>query len=114
MEHIGMSTYKLGLAAAAIAGLGLAICSAQAAPATQPGAARTEGGSTLVDKIASRRCWWRNGVRRCRWVRTYGYRPTYRGRGYDGPHYPEAYRTGSQRWWQEMDRQDRGGRGGFR
>jgi hypothetical protein len=24
---------------------------------------------------------------------------------------PDAYRTGSSRWWEEMDRQDRGGRG---
>jgi hypothetical protein len=23
---------------------------------------------------------------------------------------PDAYRTGSSRWWEEMDRQDRGGR----
>jgi hypothetical protein len=54
---------------------------------------------------AARRCWWRHGVRHCQRYGVYGY---------SGPHYPEAYRTGSARWWQEMDRQDRGGRGGRR
>jgi hypothetical protein len=52
-----------------------------------------------TQEVAYRRCRWRNGVRRCRWV--------------DGPRiygYPEAYPTGSTRWWQEMDRGGRGGR----
>src|SRR5262249_50082720 len=47
-------------------------------------------------------CWWRNSVRHC----AYGYRSW----GYRGPYYPEAYRLGSRRWWQEMDRAGRGGR----
>lgn len=59
------------------------------------------------EAVAWRRCWVRHGVRHCRWT------DGSRSRGYYGyrPHYPEAYRTGSSRWWQEMDRQDRGGRG---
>jgi hypothetical protein len=57
---------------------------------------------SVAEKVA-RRCWWHRGVRHCR----------YRGSGAYGysPNLPEAYRTGSGRWWQEMDRQDRGGRG---
>jgi hypothetical protein len=39
--------------------------------------------------------------------RYYGYR-AYRP---DRPTRPEDYRTGSSRWWQQMDREDRGGRG---
>jgi hypothetical protein len=58
----------------------------------------------LAEPVA-RRCWWRNGVRHCQRYGVYGY---------SGPHYPEAYRTGSSRWWQEMDREGRGGRGGRR
>jgi hypothetical protein len=56
----------------------------------------------------SQRCWWSHGLRHCRGVgpRYYGYRGNYRE--YNNPN---AYRTGSSRWWQEMDRLDRGGRG---
>jgi hypothetical protein len=32
------------------------------------------------------------------------------GIGYREYNNPDAYRTGSSHWWQEMDRQDRGGR----
>jgi hypothetical protein len=35
----------------------------------------------------------------------YGYRSRYRTHNI-----PEDYRTGTNNWWQEMDRQDRGGR----
>jgi hypothetical protein len=62
---------------------------------------RAQNAAPLAEPVA-RRCWWRNGVRHCQRYRVYGY---------SGPHYPEAYRTGSSRWWQEMDREDRGGRG---
>jgi hypothetical protein len=37
--------------------------------------------------------------------RQYGYHTHYRE--YNDP---DAYRTGSSHWWEEMDRQDRGGR----
>ena|SRR5262249_52232655 len=55
-----------------------------------------------VEPVAAR-CWWRNGVRHCYHV--YGYHSRYREYGF-----PENYRTGSNRWWREMDREDRGGR----
>jgi hypothetical protein len=70
-------------------------------------AAATRAQSNL-DPVAYRNCWWRHGVRHCRYYRGA------RSYGYSGPHVPEAYPAGSSRWWQEMDRQDRGGRGGRR
>jgi hypothetical protein len=83
-----------------------------AAQPSMGGAANVLGSAARVqsdvEPVAYRRCWWRHGVRHCR---HYGGGRTY---GYSGPHLPEAYRTGSSRWWQEMDRQDRGGRGGRR
>jgi hypothetical protein len=78
--------------------------SAQAIPSANATAERFKSASR-VEPIAQR-CWWHRGERHCR--RHGGYRVY----GYTGPHYPEAYRTGSGRWWQEMDRAGRGGRGG--
>jgi hypothetical protein len=95
-----------------LAGVGLGTLAAQAAPAAPSAAAMARAGADgKVQSIAYRRCWWQGGQRHCR-----GYGSAYRGyRGYGyryyGPLYPEAYRTGSSRWWQEMDREDRGGRG---
>jgi hypothetical protein len=57
-----------------------------------------------IEKAAYQRCYRHRGRRVCRW-----YRVPYREYGI-----PENYRTGSSRWWQEMDRTDRGGRGGRR
>src|SRR5688572_12137504 len=80
-------------------------------PAAQamPGANAAEPfrNTSSVEPVAQR-CWWYRGERHCR---RYGRSRVY---GYSGPHYPEAYRTGSGRWWQEMDREGRGGRGGRR
>jgi hypothetical protein len=69
------------------------------------------GAQAKPQEIAYQGCWRRNGQRYCRW-----YGAPYRGYGYRyyGPTIPEAYPTGSNRWWQEMDREDRGGRGGRR
>jgi hypothetical protein len=78
-----------------------------AAQASMSGMAN-DFGSSNAEPVAYRTCWWRHGVRHCRYHRGVRF---YR---YGGPHLPEAYRTGSTRWWQEMDRQDRGGRGGRR
>jgi hypothetical protein len=64
---------------------------------------------TNTHEVAYRRCWWRNGIRRCRWYdgdRVYGYRYYPRG--------PDAYPTGSTAWWREMDRENRGGHGSRR
>ena len=95
-----------------IASLGLVPARAAAAPAPASlTAAIALAGTQAKQEVAYRRCWRRNGERHCRW-----YGSPYRGNGYGygysrGPTYPEAYRTGSSRWWQEMDREDRGGRG---
>lgn len=68
-------------------------------------AAAHEG--SLVEK-AARRCWWQNGYRRCARARSYGYGGGY-GYIYGRPR-PEQLRTGSKRWWDSMDFEDRGGR----
>jgi hypothetical protein len=97
-----------------LASLGLGSLAAQAAPPA-PGTLdtmTTAAREGKAENVAYRRCWWHHGHRHCRGYGYGGY--GYRGygyRGYYGPLYPEAYRTGSRRWWQEMDREDRGGRG---
>jgi hypothetical protein len=100
---------KTLVTAAGICMLVLATPSSEAAPAgagVQGFAPSANEEGSGVQSIAYRRCWWRHGVRHCR---------RYRGRGYGyrqwRPRDPEAYPTGSSYWWQEMDRQDRGGRG---
>jgi hypothetical protein len=62
----------------------------------------------LVQQVAVRYCWRRNGVRRCRWSgpRVYGY---YGGDYRYGNPRPEAYRTGSAAWWRAMERWGRTG-----
>jgi len=88
--------------------LGLGALGAQAAPAAL-GMMRTMaavGAQSKPQDVAYRRCWWRHGHRHCKL-----YDGSYRGYGYYGPNLPEAYPTGSSRWWEEMDREDRGGRG---
>lgn len=100
-----------------VASLGLSPLGVQAAPLAA-GMTRTMtavGTQAKPQDVAYRRCWWQAGNRHCRWYgapqRGYGYYP-YRGGYYYGPTLPEAYPAGSSRWWQEMDREDRGGRGG--
>ena len=91
---------------------------AQAAPVA-PGMTQTMaavGARSKPQDVAYWRCWWQGGNRRCRQYgaapRGYGYYPYPGGGYYYGPTLPEAYPAGSSRWWQEMDREDRGGRGG--
>jgi hypothetical protein len=100
-------TLKTAIGAAAcaltLAGSSLAANAGIGSAANELGAAAREQSS--LDRVAYRNCWWRHGVRHCRYHRSG------RSYGYTGPHLPEAYPTGSTRWWQEMDRQDRGGRG---
>jgi hypothetical protein len=90
---------------------------AEAASLGTPAAGLTAFKATSNAESVARRCWWRHGVRHCQRYGVYGYSGQryygYSG-GYSGPHYPEAYPTGSTRWWQEMDRAGRGGRGGWR
>ncbi|HEU0159203.1 MAG TPA: hypothetical protein VFR00_07810 [Hyphomicrobiaceae bacterium] len=106
-----MQSTKLAMIAAlGLASMGLGTLAAAAAPTAPGPAAVTAGTDGKAESIAYRRCWWQGGHRHCRWFgpadRGYGY-----GYRYYGPLYPEAYRTGTRRWWQEMDRDDRGGRG---
>jgi len=88
------------MAASAVAfGVGSLTAGAEAAPIGNLLA--TGGGTGQVEKVAQH-CWWHRGTRHCRY---YGYQSRYRERGY-----PQDYRTGSRRWWDEMDREGRGGR----
>ncbi|MGE3064897.1 MAG: hypothetical protein AB7K67_04885 [Hyphomicrobiaceae bacterium] len=83
--------------------------SANAAPAG--GLTGIKPATPAAQPVAYRACWWEYGVRHCEWrggPRYYnGYGYGYRSEG--GPRDPDAYRTGSSRWWREMDREDRGG-----
>ena len=79
---------------------------AQAAPLANATDAFASKANTNVEQVASRRCWWEDGERYCRWVGrgVYGYR------SYDsGTRRPESFRTGSSAWWRAMDRDGRGG-----
>ena len=64
--------------------------------------------TSAVEKIAARRCSWRNGERHCsraRYVRPREYYPYY------GRPQPEEFRTGSTACWRAMDEEGRGGHG---
>jgi hypothetical protein len=51
--------------------------------------------------MAAQRCFWRGGQRHC---------ASDAFRGYREYGFPKDYRTGSSRWWEEMDREGIGGR----
>jgi hypothetical protein len=90
---------------AVTAGAAAGLLSAGYASAT-PGIVAVPAAATAVTAVAEH-CWRSHGVRHCRSLGPrYGYRSRYRE--YNNPN---AYRTGSSHWWEEMDRQDRGGRG---
>jgi hypothetical protein len=68
--------------------------------------------ASYTDKIASRRCWWRNGQRHC--VKVGGSR-VYGARGQSSDYYehiPEKLPYGSSSWWDQMVRENRGGNSG--
>jgi hypothetical protein len=69
--------------------------------------------ASYTDRIASRRCWWRNGERHC--VKVGGSR-VYGARGQQGSdyyeHIPEKLPYGSSSWWDQMVRENRGGNSG--
>jgi hypothetical protein len=115
-----MTDWRAGAAGAAV----LVVMLPTAAGATPIGAAGAgamagDRPAPVVDQAAAR-CWWRNGVRRCRWSggprvygyyspRVYGYYGKYE---YDPPYgnpRPEAYRTGTAAWWRAMERWGRTG-----
>jgi hypothetical protein len=102
MRHKHTVIWMAGLLALTVGG-----ASAQAAPAggalANPELAAAAAGA--VETVAYRRCYRVDGQRVCKWYRS----PKFRRHGY-----PEDYKTGSSDWWQEMDRTDRGGRGGRR
>ena len=86
---------------AALAGtvaLGLTAVAAQAMPLGN--LAHPALVSSNIEEAAAY-CWWRHGERHC----GYGYGPRYRTHGF-----PNHYRAGSRHWWEEMDRDQRGGR----
>jgi hypothetical protein len=86
---------RLACCIAALAGVATMGGAAQTAPTVDP---RAPSVATLAHPVA---CWRRGGSRHC----GYAYGPRYRVYGY-----PNYYRTGSGRWWHEMDREGRGGR----
>ena len=105
--------HRLVTAAAALA-VSIVATAAAAAPIASSvvdlGATARE--ASLVDKTASRRCWWRNGQRHCVRVgqqRVYGYRN--QGSDYQ-EHIPEKLPYGSSSWWDQMVRENRGGNSG--
>jgi hypothetical protein len=97
------------------AGLALVLAAADAAP--MPGAARglyATGAQLNLSPTAYRRCWTHNGKRHCgseRRARADGTRSNGRYSDYY-EHIPERLPFGSQRWWDEMVRENRGGNGG--
>ena len=93
---------KMSIASAAgAAGLVASLGYANAAPPV----VALQAAAPAISRVATH-CWHSEGMRHCRsFDRFYGY-----GRGYREYNNPEAYRTGSSRRWQEMDRLDRGGR----
>jgi hypothetical protein len=71
--------------------------------------------SSLVERVDTRRCWQRNGERHCNW---YEGSRAYRDRNGGGNYYEHDSNNlpvGSQRWWDQMLRENRlnpgGGRG---
>jgi hypothetical protein len=101
--------------------LALMAVSAQAAPLPEPGSALRAAAATSspVDTISTRRCWREHGRRHCRSYggpATYSYRSS--GSDYSGRDYYEhdanSLRFGSQRWWEQMLRENRLNPGGGR
>lgn len=96
--------WLMGAASAAfLCGASLSVSAAPAGGATAMRSTLQQ--SSVVEKAADRRCWWRDGVRHCsrRGARVYGY--------YYGRPRPEAFPTGSTAWWRAMDLEGRGGHG---
>lgn len=106
-------TLKLWLGAPAVALALLSTTTVRAAPitssATDSRAAVEE--TSGIDKAASR-CWWRNGQRHCRRYREPG-ASSNRNRSSDYyEHLADKLPYGSQRWWDQMMRENRAGNPG--
>lgn len=104
-----MKTCHWGVAALALAAL-MAPGQSEAAPAPRAtGITNAASIDRSIDLVAAHRaCWRENGVRHCRQIDATPRRAE-RPNDSDGPLDPRGYRTGSARWWQEMDRAGRGG-----
>ena len=89
----------LGLASAAGVIVALSLGGQANASALALGGITAHNSAPVAESVAYRQCWWEYGVRRC--ARVYGY----------GPRRAEDFRTGSGRWWRQMDREGRAGRG---
>ncbi len=118
LKGITMLRYWM-IAIAGTAMLGAASLNVSAAPASNAADLRAAHQRLSPVGQVARRCWWRNGERRCASLRSgtrvYGYRnygDGYRYNGGDGYAYPEELPTGSTAWWRSMDFYDRGGFGG--
>jgi hypothetical protein len=95
--------------------LSIMASSGQAAPIGDVGKhVRAAAAASLVDRISSR-CWREHGRRHCKW---YGGPEAYQYRNGDSTYYvhdADRLPFGSQRWWDQMLRENRlnpgGGRG---
>ena len=89
--HLCNAIKGIGLGAAALTVAGIA----NAAPTTT-----TMMPPVTAVESAAVHCWYSHGVRHCRGTRSYGYH------SYGNPY---ALRTGSNRLWRAMQREDRAG-----
>src|SRR5262245_58362953 len=109
-----MPTHRFAILVAALA-TGFGANAAQAAPiATSAVDIRlATRAASSIERIASRRCWWRNGERHCVKVGGARVRAHYRGQDSDYyEHIPEKLPYGSSSWWDQMVRENRGGNSG--
>jgi hypothetical protein len=67
---------------------------------------------TSAETIAYRRCWWRNGRRHCRWYEERPRRAYRRDNSDYYEHDANKLPHGTQRWWDQMLRENRAGNPG--
>jgi hypothetical protein len=105
-------TWIMGTAGPLILGMALTTGHAAPMPRASSEVASAAGKFSLVEKTAGRYCWRHNGRRHCTWQsgrRVYGNRDS-SSSYYE--HDPDKLAFGSQRWWEEMLRQNRAGNSG--
>lgn len=104
-----MKIHTWGIAATLAATALMAVPGGGEAAPAPPSRAGVASAEPAVVTAAYRTCWRRDGVRHCRWVDDTPRRTERDRHNGSGPLDPDAYRAGSARWWQEMDRSGRGG-----
>jgi hypothetical protein len=82
-----MDIRRLLIAVGISAATGAFTWSAAATPLSGAGSELRTATAPAVEKAAYRRCWWRDGVRVCRWVGDYYYDDGYYDDGYYGPYF---------------------------